>query len=138
VKKNKPKQTQNKPKTKPFFVPKTAPKPKTNPIYAGQATQNFTRHSFSEGGPPAELRNSARQKKIKTKSLNKNEATKQKHPEKEMTLNKNTPGKKKDANPIPLVRRTLQPANFVEGFGKLHLSLIEIDCYLIDVTVRRG
>jgi len=38
--KNKPNQTQFKPKTKPFFVPKIPIKPKTNPIPAGHATQN--------------------------------------------------------------------------------------------------
>jgi len=81
-----PIQTQN----KAIFCTKNPPqsqnKPNSNPIYAGQATQKFTRHSFSEGGPPAELRNSARQKKMKTISLNKNQLANQKYPEKEMTL----------------------------------------------------
>jgi hypothetical protein len=45
VKKNKPKQTQFKAKTNPFFVPKTPIKAKTNPIQtqsqAGYAIQNL-------------------------------------------------------------------------------------------------
>jgi hypothetical protein len=55
---NKPNQTQFKPKTKPFFVPKTPLKPKTNPIPAGHAialaktgqTQFQTRCTLAESG----------------------------------------------------------------------------------------
>jgi hypothetical protein len=73
------------------------------------------RHSFTQCGlrhpkPPAEFRNSARQKnikrtyQIKTKPL---KLDKQKLPqrEKEMSLNKNTSGERKDANPIPPTRQ---------------------------------
>jgi hypothetical protein len=63
------KQTQSNPiqtQNKAIFTPKNHPqsqnKPKQTQFQAARAAQNFTRHSVSEGGPPAELRNSARQK----------------------------------------------------------------------------
>ncbi|MHC4069479.1 MAG: hypothetical protein ACYS18_08170 [Planctomycetota bacterium] len=75
MRKNKANQTQYKAKTNPFFLPKTPIKAKTNPIQTqanpisiGLPRQKFTRHSFCEGGPPAELRNSARQKIQKEKA----------------------------------------------------------------------
>jgi hypothetical protein len=67
--KNKPKQTQFKPNTNPFLPPKTALKPKTNPI---KPNSRGSRHP----NPPAELQNSARQKNINTKSINKNQLIK--------------------------------------------------------------
>ncbi|MHC4530459.1 MAG: hypothetical protein ACYSXD_02715 [Planctomycetota bacterium] len=83
-----PKTNPNKPNSKPFLTPQRPPEAKinpiqtqSNPISSGPRRPKFTRHSFSEGGQPAELRNSARQKKrqknmkrtyqIKTKLLNK-------------------------------------------------------------------
>ena len=84
-----PIQTQN----KAIFCTKNRPqsqnKPNPNPISSGSRHPKFTRHSFSEGGPPAELRNSARQKKRQSKMKTKT-----------MSLNKNTTRERKDTNPI--------------------------------------
>ena len=71
--KNKPKQTQFKPKTKPFLTPQRPPKPKTNPIrtqtnpiYAGQATQKrLLNYEILQG-----KKIQKRSKKINMKSLN--------------------------------------------------------------------
>ena len=57
---NKPNQTQFKPKTKPFFIPKTAPKAKTNPIqtqFFESLPRAFRRANLPQTYPNATKRN---------------------------------------------------------------------------------
>ena len=81
-----PIQTQNKAIFNPPAALQSQNKPNSNPISSrsrhsftqcGSRRPKFTRHSFCEGGPPAEIRNSARQKKTN------NEVAKQKYHERE-------------------------------------------------------
>ena len=57
MKKNKPKQTQFKPKTKPFLTPQRTPKPKTNPIKPKQTQPPLSIYvySFGKGKPQVSL-----------------------------------------------------------------------------------